>query len=60
MSSEVRGEAVIVRRLQLALVLTRVTGPLAREVTAAQTDQQIAVATYNVENLDPSDTTRSS
>lgn len=30
-------------------------GGLVREVTAAQRDSQLAVATFNVENLDPSD-----
>jgi uncharacterized protein len=44
-------------KLNVTTALTRVAGPLAREVTAAPTDHQIAVATYNVENLDPSDTT---
>jgi hypothetical protein len=44
-------------KLNVTTALTRIAGPLAREVTAAPTDHQIAVATYNVENLDPSDTT---
>ena len=35
--------------------LTRVNNGLAREVTRASLDYEIAVATYNVENLDPSD-----
>jgi predicted extracellular nuclease len=35
--------------------VTRVDGGLAREVTAAPTQGQIAVATLNVENLDPGD-----
>ncbi len=34
---------------------TRVDEGLAREVTRVSRDQEIAVATYNVENLDPSD-----
>ena len=44
-------------KLNVTTALTRVAGPLAQEVTAAPSDRQIAVATYNVENLDPSDTT---
>jgi predicted extracellular nuclease len=35
--------------------LTRVPGALAREITQDPADQEIAVATFNVENLDPSD-----
>jgi predicted extracellular nuclease len=35
--------------------LTRVPGGLAREVTDLPADQEIAVATFNVENLDPND-----
>jgi uncharacterized protein len=34
----------------------RVTGPLAREVSAESCSGQLTVATFNVENLDPSDT----
>ena len=44
-------------KLNVTTALTRVAGPLAQEVTATPSDRQIAVATYNVENLDPSDTT---
>ena len=44
-------------KLNVTTALTRVAGPLAQEVTAAQSDHQIAVATYNVENLDPGDAT---
>jgi predicted extracellular nuclease len=44
-------------KLNVTTALTPAAGTLAREVTAPQTDHQIAVATYNVENLDPSDTT---
>jgi hypothetical protein len=35
--------------------LTRVNGGLAREVTEAPTEHEIAVGTYNVENLNPND-----
>jgi predicted extracellular nuclease len=44
-------------KLNVTSALTRVAGSLAREVTELPRDQEIAVATYNVENLDPSDTT---
>jgi uncharacterized protein len=44
-------------KLNVTTALTRVAGPLAQEVTAPQSDHQIAVATYNVENLDPGDDT---
>ena len=44
-------------KLNVTTALTRSAGPIAQEVTAAQTDHQIAVATYNVENLDPTDDT---
>jgi uncharacterized protein len=43
-------------KLNVTTALTRVDRGLVREATAPQTDQQIAVATYNVENLDPGDT----
>jgi hypothetical protein len=42
-------------KLNVTSALTRVDAGLQREVTAAQSDHEIAVATYNVENLDPSD-----
>jgi uncharacterized protein len=42
-------------KLNITSPLTRVDGGLQREVTRAPRDQEIAVATYNVENLDPSD-----
>ena len=44
-------------KLNVTTSLTRVPGTLTREITDAPIDQEIAVATYNVENLDPSDTT---
>jgi uncharacterized protein len=44
-------------KLNVTTSLTRVAGTLAQEVTELPIDQEIAVATYNVENLDPSDTT---
>jgi len=44
-------------KLNVTTELTRVDRALAQETTAAPTDQQIAVATYNVENLDPGDRT---
>jgi predicted extracellular nuclease len=44
-------------KLNVTSMLTRVAGALTQEVTRLPIDQQIAVATYNVENLDPSDTT---
>jgi uncharacterized protein len=43
--------------LNVTTTLSRVDRGLVQEVTAAQTDHQIAVATYNVENLDPGDDT---
>jgi predicted extracellular nuclease len=42
-------------KLYSSAPVTRVDGGLAREVTAAPTQGQIAVATLNVENLDPGD-----
>jgi hypothetical protein len=42
-------------KLNITSPLTGVDGGLEREVTRAPRDQEIAVATYNVENLDPSD-----
>ncbi len=42
-------------KLNVTTALTPVDGGLAREVTAAPTDHEIAVGTYNVENLDPGD-----
>jgi uncharacterized protein len=44
-------------KLNPTTALTRVDRGLEQEVTSVPTDHQIAVATYNVENLDPSDTT---
>jgi predicted extracellular nuclease len=44
-------------KLNVTTSLTRVAGTLEQEVTELPIDQEIAVATYNVENLDPSDTT---
>jgi predicted extracellular nuclease len=41
--------------LQLTSALTRVDGGLAREVTADPKENELSVATFNVENLDPSD-----
>ena len=41
--------------LQLTSALTRVDGGLAREVAAAPKENELTVATFNVENLDPSD-----
>jgi uncharacterized protein len=43
--------------LNVTTALSRVDRGLVQEVTPAQTDHQIAVATYNVENLDPGDDT---
>jgi len=42
-------------KLQITEALTRDDEGLVREVTRAPRDQEIAVATYNVENLDPLD-----
>ena len=42
-------------KLNITAPLARVDEGLEREVTRAPRDQEIAVATYNVENLDPSD-----
>jgi predicted extracellular nuclease len=42
-------------KLNVTSTPTRVDEHLQREVTQAQSDRQIAVATYNVENLDPTD-----
>jgi uncharacterized protein len=41
--------------LQLTRALTRVDGELQREATAAQGPAELAVATFNVENLSPAD-----
>ncbi len=41
--------------LQLTSALTRVDGGLVREVAAAPKENELTVATFNVENLDPSD-----
>ena len=43
-------------KLQALSTPTFVPGTLAPEVTALPRDQEIAIATFNVENLDPSDT----
>jgi uncharacterized protein len=43
--------------VNVTAALTRVDRGLAQEVTSPQNDHQIAVATYNVENLDPADDT---
>ena len=43
--------------LNVTTALSRVDRGLVQEVTSPQSDHQIAVATYNVENLDPSDGT---
>jgi predicted extracellular nuclease len=43
--------------LNVTTALSRVDRGLVQEVTAAPSDHQIAVATYNVENLDPGDAT---
>jgi predicted extracellular nuclease len=42
-------------KLNITSALTPVDGGLEREATAAPSDQEIAVATFNVENLDPGD-----
>jgi predicted extracellular nuclease len=42
-------------KMHITAPLTRVDGGIEREVTRAPLDQEIAVATYNVENLDPGD-----
>jgi predicted extracellular nuclease len=42
-------------KLNITQALSRVDNGLVREVTRAPLDQEIAVATYNVENLDPTD-----
>jgi uncharacterized protein len=42
-------------KLQITQALTRVDEGLVREVTRAPHGMEIAIATYNVENLDPSD-----
>jgi predicted extracellular nuclease len=42
-------------KLNVTAPLTRIDGQLEREVTRLPTDREIAVATYNVENLDPAD-----
>jgi hypothetical protein len=41
--------------LNLTGALTRVPGGLAREATSPQGPKQVAIATFNVENLDPGD-----
>jgi hypothetical protein len=42
-------------KLYITSALTRVDGGIQREITRAPLDNEIVVATYNVENLDPSD-----
>jgi uncharacterized protein len=42
-------------KLNITAPLTRVDEGLEREVTRSTRDQELAVATYNVENLDPTD-----
>ena len=42
-------------KLNITAALGRVDNGLQREVTRASIDQEISVATYNVENLDPGD-----
>jgi predicted extracellular nuclease len=42
-------------KLNVTTALTGIDRGLTREVTAAQRKQQVAIATYNVENLDPGD-----
>jgi predicted extracellular nuclease len=42
-------------KLNITAPLSRVDGGLQREVTRVPIDQEIAVGTYNVENLDPGD-----
>ena len=42
-------------KLNITAPLTRVDGGLEREVTRSPRGQELAVATYNVENLDPTD-----
>ena len=42
-------------KLQVTAPLTPVSAGLAREITAAARPNQLSVATFNVENLDPSD-----
>jgi predicted extracellular nuclease len=42
-------------KLAITSALTRINGGLAREATRAPTDHEIAVGTYNVENLAPGD-----
>jgi predicted extracellular nuclease len=42
-------------KLNVTAPLTRVDGGLEQEITAAPVDQEIAIATFNVENLDPGD-----
>ncbi len=44
-------------KIAVTSALTAVDGGLQREATRAPTDHEIAVATYNVENLDPTDGT---
>ena len=44
-------------KLNVTTALTRDAGALTQEVTELPRDQEIAVATYNVENLDPGDAT---
>ena len=42
-------------RIHITTALTGVSGGLTQEVTTTQTTNEIAIATFNVENLDPSD-----
>jgi len=42
-------------KLDITQAVTTASGGLEREVTATPSDHEIAVATFNVENLDPSD-----
>jgi predicted extracellular nuclease len=42
-------------KIAVSSILAEIDGGLQREVTRAPIDQEIAVGTYNVENLDPSD-----
>jgi predicted extracellular nuclease len=44
-------------KIAVTSALTAVDGGLAREVTSPPRPQELAVATFNVENLDPSDVT---
>jgi uncharacterized protein len=42
-------------KLEFTQAITAVSGGLARETTASQVANEIAIATFNVENLDPTD-----